>query len=196
MTARQQRAKLFYDSMNPLLTYANEQLGLSRRKYISMSTRDRDALRDGSCVLDALWENMQLIDEFVELNPYGMPEQVLDTVRPWRYAIGGEFACVDAQEGHALYLAGGRLFCVRPLLRDANACIRNVPCVVCLVLLPFCGRIVTDSRIIHMSDNMDDEETRAMVRGLRCATNHDIVETDTDLIAFRREAARSQGTAA
>lgn len=183
---RKSRAKRYYAALNPLLTYVNEQTRVSELSHIAMDTKDLSKLAEGSKVLNALWRDVSLIDSYVELNPYNLPRELVAAARPWRYAIPGHYTCVDARADLALYQGYGRIFCVSPILRDADSFIRATPCLVSLVLLPFEDRIVTDSRVVHISDEPRPEAMPDIIEELRQAAGRELIETPEQLIGFRR----------
>lgn len=183
---RRLRAKRYHAALGPLLTYVNEQKRLSTLGHIAMDSKDLAKLSEGSKVLDALWSDVSLVDNYVTLNPYNLPRELLETARPWRYAIPGIYTCIDADADFALYQGYGRIFCVSPILRDADSFIHAIPCLVSLVLLPFEDRIVTDGRVMHISDEPRPEAMPSIIEGLKRAAGREVIETPEQLIAFRQ----------
>lgn len=109
----------------------------------------------GGRVSDRLWLDRALVGEYVERNPYEVPEEQLDVAAPWRYALRDVFIIVRAAEDHILAMNRDALFCVERLEAPADRHVRAVPSLTLLTLLPFKGAIVTDSKFIHLEDEMD-----------------------------------------
>lgn len=180
------RIDLFYESLDALISYANECLHVSGAQGLSMRSPDKRLLDETSRVLDALWEHRELVDSFVAENPWELDERHLETIRPWRHALTGTYVCVDAQPDSALYLGGGRVFAVRPLVSPADGGIRTTPCLVALTLLPFDGEVVTDGRIRHLSDTMSPNGAALLAGQLAAATARGVIATDAELVAYER----------
>lgn len=148
-------ADLFYRTLDGVLTYANERLRLVERDKVTLCSESREELDDGGRVSDRLWLDRALVGEYVERNPYEVPEEQLDVAAPWRYALRDVFIIVRAAEDHILAMNRDALFCVERLEAPADRHVRAVPSLALLTLLPFKGAIVTDSKFIHLEDEMD-----------------------------------------
>lgn len=122
---------------------------------VTLCSESREELDDGGRVSDRLWLDRALVGEYVERNPYEVPEEQLDVAAPWRYALRDVFIIVRAAEDHILAMNRDALFCVERLEAPADRHVRAVPSLALLTLLPFKGAIVTDSKFIHLEDEMD-----------------------------------------
>lgn len=179
-------AELFYELLESALAYANARFGICpeprpRLRGPVPSPERKEAL---SRLLDALWERPDLIEDFVAENPDGLGPHALEVASDWRHALTSTFICVDAQPDAALYMDGQRVFAVTPLSSPADAHINVVPCLVRLTLLPFMGRIVTDGRIIHLSDDLRPEELDGLARALEAASQRPVIQTARDLSGY------------
>lgn len=106
-----------------------------------MTTEDRAKVRD------ALWENVHLIDSFVEENPFALSAEDLETVSNWKHFVRGRFYLVKYLKNYAVFMeeTGGIPYGVCALLRDFQASVgRYLPVLVEAVLLPHKGRIIYD----------------------------------------------------
>lgn len=148
----EQDADLFFDTLAALLTYANRRLEIVPDERVSLRGGDTSRLDRGAAVSEALWAHRGIIDDFVRDNPFGLDEELLETVRPWRYAVRDVFTCIKASADSALYMNDRRVFAVGALTRDADAFVHAIPSLMLLTLLPFKGGIVTDSKVVHLGD--------------------------------------------
>ena len=145
-------ATLFYDTINALLVYANNRLGIVDPSELHERSGAPCMLYEhGGQVADALWRNRQLVDDFVRDNPLHLPQGHLDCARPWRWALRDMFTVVDANEDRAIYMNQDRLFVVGAMQDPADAHVHHIPSLMLLTLLPFKGGIVTDGKTLHLS---------------------------------------------
>lgn len=132
----------FFDTMDSLLYYVNE-----RFRVVEDFTLDfASALDDvkGSLVAQTLWENVEIIDEFVRDNPHHLPERCLDVARGWKNALSGLYTLVRYQSGRAVLMGEAGVFSVAGVTFELEGEIGPAPAYVELVLLPFDDLIVYD----------------------------------------------------
>ncbi len=132
----------FFDTMDSLLYYVNE-----RFRVVEGFTLDfASALDDvkGSLVAHTLWENVEIIDEFVRDNPHGLSQQCLDTALSWKNALSGLYSLVRYQSGRAVLMGDAGVFSVCGVTYELEDEIGPAPAYVDLVLLPFDDLIVYD----------------------------------------------------
>ena len=179
--------------MGALLRFSQDDLGIT-----SAAVEDALARKDAaSDVLDALWENLWVLDEFVRFNPEGMDQAELDAARLWRYAITGHFVVTDAEDGLMALVTPGtrerpRLILANLLERRAEDVFRELPCLAELTLLPYHGRIVTDGRIKRISSAVMPGGHELIKQRLRLAMKSPPITTAEELIEFERRAAMSR----
>lgn len=180
--------QLFYDTLDGLLTYANERLNIVDRKKVTLRSDSRAELDDGARVSERLWLNRHLVDEYVERNPYSVPESQLEAAGPWRHALRDAFIVVNADKDHLLVMNDDAIFNVNKLERDADCHVRAIPSLALLTLLPFKGAIVTDSKFIHLDDNMDDELIPDVAQAAKDRTRSGVVTGAKQLVAYSEKA--------
>lgn len=182
----------FRHLMAALLRFAREGLGIA-----SAAASDALARQDAaSDMLDALWENRQLIDEFARLNPEGLSKEELEAVRLWRHAIAGRFVVTDAEGGLMALVTSGtqerpRLILADLLERKAEDVFHELPCLTELVLLPYQGRIVTDGRIKRVSSIVMPGGHELIRQRLRLAMKSPPITTAKELIELKCESTPS-----
>jgi hypothetical protein len=99
-------------------------------------------------VRDALHAQPELIDEFVQLNPFGFDTEELEIVQSWKCALVGSFYVFRYLKRYTVFLSGAeepRAFGVLALADPMEAVIGpDLPVLAQTVLLPFKDRIVYD----------------------------------------------------
>lgn len=177
-------ARPFYRIMNSLLSYANAIIDISSSEDVRLDSRDPFELSEASLVLDALWENPDIVDEFVHHNPDGFGEDDLAIVRGWRHPLTDAFVFVDAEGDFATAMNTRRLFIVGSLNRRISSLVRAVPSLVVLTLLPYRGQIVTDGRVIHLSDHPKPDSGPRIAQLISNVAVHEPIASADELIAY------------
>ncbi|WP_455140058.1 hypothetical protein [Thermophilibacter sp.] len=175
---------LFYDTMEELLTYANQVLHLVDAPRVALHGDDDRALGHGSVVSDALWQRPWIVDDFVRENPLGVSRAHLEVARPWRNAVRDLFTCIGADADAAVYMNAERAFAVGALRGPADQHVHAIPSLVLLTLLPFKGGIVTDSKTLHLADELRPGMGALIERDARRALRRGVVTTSAELIAY------------
>lgn len=151
---KMEQGRRFYKLFNALLTYANEVLEveplLHDRHPLNWSAEDR------AFVIDEIWENRQVIENFVQENPLGFDATDLETVLSWRYALHGVFY-VKVEFGGTKFLLEDRIFEVADLARPIANMLTHAPVFVSTTLLPFDGLIVYDTSMKELSISIGSE---------------------------------------
>ena len=144
-------SRRFFNLFDVLTIYANDVLDVV----------DRDELLDGSArgvdegaqakVASELWENLPIIDRFVEENPADLSFGELETIRSWRSGLTGDFIVWKFPDGTLRFMMGGYAFEVWGFSKDIEDMLHGVPAVVRTTLLPFDGRIVYSEYLSEVS---------------------------------------------
>lgn len=146
MNLSQEDADLFFKLMWDLQFYVNQQRQIltnvkSIEEYVPLSMSDKVD------VADALWENPDLIDTYVEMNPIGLPVEELDIVHKWRRFVSGTFQIFRFLKKHTIFIGEkSQVYGVLGLYDGLEEIFfgRRLPIMVQAVLLPFKGKIVYD----------------------------------------------------
>jgi hypothetical protein len=140
--------KLFYKLMWPLQFYVNQQRHIlphvgSLEAYIACSQQDKVQVRN------ALYENIDLLDDFVAKNPADLSTDELAIVRSWKRFVAGDFYIVrflkkatifvDSSDPPHVYAVLGLMDSLQDIFYH-----RKPPIWVETVLLPFKGKIIYD----------------------------------------------------
>jgi hypothetical protein len=139
---------LFYKLYPALMSYANQKLQLvgaiatDLEGYLAIPAEPRLKLRN------ALYDHRELIDGFVQENPFHLAPDELAIVSQWKNAVVGSFYIFRYLKQYTLFLddrsppmAYGVIAVADPIQELLGA---NLPILTQAVLLPFRGRIIYD----------------------------------------------------
>ena len=132
----------FFDTMDALLYYVNDRFRVVEDFELSGESPLDDV--KSSLVARALWENVQIIDDFVRDFAYRLPKKHLDLALSWKSALPGVYTLVRYQSGRALLMGEAGVFSVCGVTYELEQEIGPAPAYVELVLLPFEDLIVYD----------------------------------------------------
>ena len=170
--------RLFYDIWYGLLTFVNKRKRVLPGVFRLVYPRLPDE-RDLYKVRQVLWENPELIDDYIKEEVLSKEE--VEILSSWRkYHLEGLKTIVDYKENYALVLgteADGEdvIYGVKGLSNSlANTLTQQLPITVSMVLLPFKGKIIYDGIVgnlpISMGDGMkkllDDIYRRSLEKGI------------------------------
>lgn len=139
-------SELFYKLMFRLQFFVNQTLEIlpevrDLETFITYDSQERVKVRD------ALYEHIDLIDRFVDENPYGFSEDELAIVVGWKNFVPGAFHVERYLKKYTVFIQdGGVVFGVLGLVEGIDEVIpkNRLPILVDAVLLPFKGCIVYD----------------------------------------------------
>ena len=132
----------FFDTMDSLLYYVNERFRVVEGFSLDFATALDDV--KGSLVARTLWDNVEIIDEFVRDNPHHLSQRHLQTALGWKNALPGLYTLVRYQSGRAVLMGEAGVFSVCGVTYELDGEIGPAPAYVELVLLPFDDLIVYD----------------------------------------------------
>lgn len=145
MVLSENDARLFYRLMWPLQFFVNQRLQLlpncpTEEAYQKLTAEQKLKVRE------ALYKNIELIDEFMKENPAGLNAEELKIVQSWRRFVAGEFFIERYLAKHAIFIKDQTVYAVVGLFDPFDIIIgrEQPPAYVKAVLLPFKGRIITD----------------------------------------------------
>ncbi len=143
------QVKLFYDLYAALLSFVNRKLKVSSETFSNAREYTSTPPEARATVRNALYEHRELIDEFVEENPAGLPADHLEIIGTWKHALAGKFYVFRYLKKHAVFLSSGgspsSAYGVLGLADPIEEVIGPyLPRLVTAVLLPFRGKIIYD----------------------------------------------------
>ena len=145
MKLSEQEAKLFFQLMWALQFYVNHKLKIhpviqSIDDYADSSTEKKVKVRE------ALYENLEFIDSFVQENPQNFPKENLAMVSNWKNFIRGQFFIERLLKKYAVFIQEDAVYGVLGLSQgfDELTYHSNLPLYVDTILLPFKGKMIYD----------------------------------------------------
>ena len=137
---------LFFELMWKLQYYVNQKRGLhksisSAEEYTNLSTEKKLKARD------ALWENTELIEAYVQENPDALPAEQLEIIRKWKGFIKGSFFILRHLKKGSIFIGkDDSVYAVHGIQDPLEEVIPSyaLPQMVEAILLPFKGKIIYD----------------------------------------------------
>jgi hypothetical protein len=146
MRLSRQEADLFFELMWALQFFVNQRLNVLP-SVKTLEEYNACPLEEKAEVREALYENKQLIDLFVQTNPQKFSQDRLLMVSKWRNLVKGDFYIERFLKKHAIFISNeNQVYAVCGLYQDFDEMIDpyDLPLLVQAVLLPFSGKIVYD----------------------------------------------------
>lgn len=146
----EEEAKLFFELMRPLLAFVNTKLRILPGVSVAEDFNEVP-FKDIARVRNALYENIHLIDSFIDENPQDIPMKNLTIVSKWKNFVESEFFIERYLKEYAIFISGKEVYAVGSLLESFDEMIPAfaLPLHVRTVLLPFQDRIVYDGFLAH-----------------------------------------------
>ena len=145
MKLSEQEAKLFFQLMWSLQFYVNHRLKI-HPKIQSVDDYADSSAEQKVKVREALYENLKLIDSFVQENPQNFSKENLETVSNWKNFIRGQFFIERLLKKYAVFIQEDKVYGVLGLSQsfDELTYHSNLPLYVDTILLPFKNKIIYD----------------------------------------------------
>ena len=182
----------FFDTMDALLYYVNDRFRVVEDFELSGMSPLDDV--KSSLVARALWDNVEIIDDFVRDFSYRLPKKCLDLAQSWKNALPGFYTLVRYQSGRALLMSEAGVFSVCGVTYELEQEIGPAPAYVEMVLLPFDDLIVydgflqaydTDRSAAELQRIQDEFENRC-AQGI-ALTGSDFIRQAAAYLADRRD---------
>ena len=186
-------ADLFFRLTWALHFFVNRKMNIySRIKNVRYYQRRCDDKKKAK-VRQALYENKNLIDSFVEENPDDFSKEDLSIVSGWKDFIWGDFYIERFLKKQTIFIQDGNVYGVLGLHQSFNELIHrsNLPLYVNAILLPFKGKIIYDGFLgMHNLYFGSGVKGRLKETYLRAKQNHRIIERfQTDPAAEQKKPA-------
>lgn len=204
MVLNDEQCNRFFDVMDSLLYYVNERFRVVEQFTLDMASPIDDI--KVSLVARALWDNVEIIDDFIRDNPMHLSKKCLEVAEGWKFALPGFYTVVRYQAGKALLMNDVGVFSVCGVTDELDGQIGPVPAYVEMVLLPFDDLIVYDgflqaydtagtaSELSRIQDEFEDRCVAGVVQNAAdfclVAQAHIAVEREKEFDALLEEASR------
>lgn len=185
MVLTDEQNELFFDTMDSLLYYVNDRFRVVESFTLDFASPIDDV--KSSLVAHELWENVEIIDDFVRDNPHGLSRRCLDLARSWKNALPGFYTLVRYQSGRALLMGEAGVFSVCGVTYELEGEIGKAPAYVETVLLPFEDMIVYDGFLQAYDTDHSATETQRIQDDFENSCAKGIAVTGDDF-AIRAEA--------
>ena len=186
--SRLQRRR-FFALFDPLTLYANARLEVvDDNELRGRGPAGLDDQAQGR-VARELWQNLNVIDDFVRENPFELTAGELDTVASWREGLSDLFVIDFFPDGELRFINGSYAFEVSGISKEIIEMVGELPAAVQTTLLPFDNTIVFAEYLALMSvafsDSMLDlferETDRIFHEGTLARTPEDLIRVATSL---------------
>jgi len=141
-------AALFFKLMSALQMFANQRLKIIKnleevKQYQKISNEQRVKLRN------AFYKHSELIDDFVQENPFGFPSDDLAIISGWKNFVAGDFFVDRILKKYAIFIGNNKVYGVLALTEPFRQVLGGMPLPIYVktVLLPFKGKIIYDGLI-------------------------------------------------
>lgn len=146
MKLSDQDVALFYRLIFALQVFTNKKLSLcpdadSLERFRKLPLNEKVIIRN------ALWDEIDLIESFLNENPFHLSREEMNVVESWKYRIKGRFILVSHLKSHSIFLKEDDqiAYGVLGLQEDLATLLGpDVPIMLETVLLPFKGQIIYD----------------------------------------------------
>ncbi len=151
MILTEQERKLFFDLMWSLQHYANQKLNVipnikSLDDYIALDMEQKLLVRN------AVYENIGLIDDYINDNPQNFSAEELAQVRDWKQFVKDKFYIERYLKKHSIFIdSKDKVYAVFGISQPLNDLIdkSHLPHLIETVLLPFANKIIYDGLLAH-----------------------------------------------
>ena len=154
----------FFELLDGLIVFANERLHLV--DGLSVPIVGDEAEMKAAYVCDNMWRHIEVLDEYLHLNPRKLRPADLEVIAGWRDALVGRFTLVRFERGRAILMNEAGLFAVAGLDDDPQKRMPVCPDMVIATLLPFEGIIISDGLMYGDGIPFDEAESRQLAEDL------------------------------
>jgi len=144
-----QDTDLFFKLMWSLQTYVNLKLEIipdiaAVDEYQKLLSSEKLSVRD------ALYDNIELVDSYLEENPQNLSVEELEIIKSWKKFQRGDFFIERLLKKYAVFIGGEKVYGVLALYQTLENVLPYVqwPHYTQAVLLPFKGKIIYDG-LLH-----------------------------------------------
>lgn len=149
MKLSEENVQLYFKLMKPLLVYVNNKMQLVQ-EIADVDDFEKISFEDKAIIREALYEEIHLIDSFIDENPEDFPMKELTIVSRWKNFIRGDFFVERHLKKHAIFIGkDDKVYAVSGLTNPLDEVIPReaLPVRLETVLLPFLDEIVYDGFI-------------------------------------------------
>jgi len=198
MKLEKEDVELFYKLHPYLLLFVNEKFKLLEHIKTVKDILD-SSMKEKVKIRELLYQNRELIEEFVKNNPYEFNEEELSIVKSWKEFVSGKFYIIRHLKKYSVFLSSeseDKAYGVKGLFNSFDEIVGNtLPIMIEAVLLPFKGEIIYDGIFLgynisfgsglRRSFNESYEEAKAkygIISSLK--SSNELEQSDEDKLKF------------
>lgn len=159
MTLSKEDGHLYYELWFPLLNYVNEKYGINP-KLKKMANAKKLNPNDVKEIADKLWDDVSIIDEYLELYSGYLPEGHKDIIRSWKRRIRGRFILERHLKKGSIVMSMDdeqiQVFMVSGIMSSWKEMFPNMPLPIVFeaTIMPFKEVIISDGLVIPYNINI------------------------------------------
>lgn len=129
----------------------------SKSDYAALSQDDKHKVRE------ALFENPELFQDYLAINPDKFTSDLLDIIEQWQYFIRDTFVIERYLKKHAIFIGNGAVYGVLGISESFNDMFpkSHLPVYVKAILLPFKGSLIYDGLLesygVHLGSGVKQD---------------------------------------
>lgn len=151
MTLNETDAKLFYELLFPLLDYVNKKFGVNPRMGKIHGARHSDPMAVKE-IANALWDNAEVIDEYLKKQGALISEENREIVRSWKRRIGDDFILERNLKSGSVFISctTDEVYLVKGIISPWEEVLYDMapPIMLNAVLIPFRDVIISDGLVL------------------------------------------------
>ena len=180
MKLSKEESKLYFDLTWSLHFFINKKLSIlpniqTIEEYIALETEQKLPVRA------ALYEQISLIDDYVNENPDNFAPDALEQVQSWKHFVKDKFFIERHLKTHSIFIdSKNNVYAVIGLTQPISEVIHKsyLPHMVDAVLLPFANKIIYDGLMAHYSVSFGSGYKGELKNiYLKAKNNSDIIES-------------------
>lgn len=153
MLISREQARMFFHLWIPLLDFVNTELQILAPVKTLLTPRGLLPLPAVQKVIDQLWTQRFLIDEYISRNPNHLSSEEINIIAGWKNAISEPFVVLRHLKSGSIFLPlaqPDKAYIVCGITSTWNELLQRepLPTMIETTLLPFCGRIISDGIVI------------------------------------------------
>lgn len=150
MTLSKEDAELFYELWFPILDFVNEKMKVNPAIGKIHGARHSDPAQVKE-IADVLWNNVQVIDEYLEKHRSEFPKEHLEIIDGWKRRVCDDFILVRNLKSGSIFISAHteKVYLVKGIISSWEEMFfyRSPPIMLSATLIPFRGVIISDGLV-------------------------------------------------
>lgn len=150
MTLSKEDAELFYELWFPLLDFVNKKFNVNPSMGKIHGARHSDPAQVKE-IANVLWDNVQVIDEYLEKHSSELPKEHLEIIDGWKRRICDDFILERNLKSGSIFISGhtDEVYLVSGIISSWEEIFfyRSPPIMLSATLIPFRNVIISDGLV-------------------------------------------------